>query len=151
MPISRDDLRAVVREELREMHTFKSLRKNGDTWPGWFNKIFTVDRVVGAVILVFVFGGRVERYATDFTTTTEDVKSLKTAQSQLATDIAQFRGLITKYEDLFRTEQTHATKTDVNALSDRVSLTVTRQEYQAVIRQQILPRLDRIEKQLAGN
>jgi hypothetical protein len=138
-------LRRVVREE----SGFKSLRKNGESWPAWVAKIVTPDRVLWFFMALFVLGGRAEKYTNDLSTALSTTSSLKSDIDELKTTIQSQEKLIRAQADMAsEQERMHATKTDVSRLGSQVQLTITRQEWQSTMRTQILPRLERIERRL---
>lgn len=138
-----------------------SLKKNGHTWPQWFGKVLTVDRIILVLIAVgsFVFsaGGQINqarrelRSAADQATAASGTAAVAAAKSedaavksQAATNqMLQMRQELTSVIDAMKKQQ--AISDDLNA---RVALSVTRTEFRAALNQQVLPRLERIEQKV---
>lgn len=142
--ITAEDLKAI-KEAVREYNSF---RKNGESWWQWLQKIVTPQNVLLVLIGAYTVGGRAQRLET---TSVEALETAKEAARVIAVqqdEMAAMRKVIDSQATIIdRQETMHATKGDVGALADRVSLAITRQEFQKFHREQILPRLERIERQ----
>lgn len=143
-------IRKVVREELRDMVTVKGLRKNGDTWPGWLMKVFTLDRIVGGIALIFLLGQKAQVYTGGLDGAVADIKRIVSEQmafrNEVAADIADVRRLV---EDQKQKADAHAAAESRlhRELEDRLSASITRGEVNQMT-DQIIRRLDRIERTL---
>lgn len=151
-----DNIREIMRKEIEES---RSLRKNGSTWRSWLVKLFTPERVLLAVILVFQFGGNVA-----------DARRRLNEASRLASEAAEKAGLVAKQADAAAAavesarvqidgaqEQLRGVSVALEKqsqfnrdLDERIRRDVTRSEFMSVVQQQILPRLQRIEDEVRG-
>lgn len=140
-------LKRMIREVLDEQ---RSLRKNGETWSEYARKIVTPERVMLVLLVLFRFGGdlrdaqRALETATRQATEASEKADAASAKAQAAADTLFF--VQRNLEAVMATIKEQATFND--QIKGKVDLAVTRQEFNAAMRQQILPRLERIERRI---
>lgn len=145
----------------RVMADRASLVKNGHTWGQWFGKVFTVDRIILIAVAVFSFafnfGGQINdarrelKTAASQATTASQTAANAAAKSEdaaLKSQAATAQMLQMRQELTTAIEELKQQKAVTANLGDRVSLNVTRNEFRAALTQQVLPRLERIEKKV---
>lgn len=143
--------RSMVHQELNDREGLRALRKNGDTWPEWLMKHLTIQNIAIAVLLIYQLGGRVVRYDDAVETARIAAETARVAatavqkQEQLSSeflgDLNRLDGLLERHSAQLKAQE------DTNRLlSEQVRLNVTRGEFQRVVQQQLVPRLERIEK-----
>lgn len=136
-----------------------SVKKNGDTWAQYLGKVVTPDRLLLAAVLVFQFGGQ-------FQQARAQLDGLVTDRQDVATQLAGARELLEKQQaaqsqqaatlNLLRS-QTDALMAESEKfrvlstrLADQVRGSVTRNEFNTTVQQQLLPRLERIERTIGS-
>jgi hypothetical protein len=126
----------------------QSLRKNGESWKAYLGKVFTVDRILLLIVLIYQLGGQVKSYTSQLEGLVKREEAVLDQQRTLTTQIAAQRGLVEEQGELVMglMNETARLEQARRQLDDRISRTVTRQEFKAAIEERILPRLDRIEK-----
>lgn len=146
-----DDNRVLVAELLKALKHQQSLTKNGEPWADYLTKLITPGRIMwtflaigNAIQLIWLLGVQYR-----------DVQVRLEASDQTA---AIVKGLEenTQKQDALTTElagtvqalmnENAALATTAKGLNDRVSLTITRGEFNRVMQLQIIPRLEKIEK-----
>jgi hypothetical protein len=141
----------LVKELLEALAAQRSLKKNGESLPEWLLKVITPGRIMWFLLavsqlvqLTWIAGGKFR-----------DVQVRLEASDQTASIV---KGLEenTKKQDVITTElagtveelmaQNAALAATARGLNDRVSLTITRAEFNRAMQLQIIPRLEKIEK-----
>lgn len=138
-----------------------SLKKNGHTWPQWFGKVLTVDRLILVAVAVFSFvfnfGGQISdarrelKTAAQQATTASQVAAVAASKSEDAAQksqdaTAEMLKMRTELTDVIAAMKKQQAVSD--GLNERISLNVSRNEFRAALTQQVLPRLERIEKKV---
>lgn len=147
------DLVEAIREVMRhELEDRASIKKNGHTWAQYLGKLITPERIALAVMTAFTVGGY-------FTDAKRDLREA-TSQAKTATDLARTASkaadaasdtLTQTRLDLAAVIADLHTQAGFNTdMSNKLAMSVTRFEFQSAIRQQIMPRLERIERRLDG-
>lgn len=150
--ITRQDLRNEIHKELLQ---FNSPKKNGEPWSEYRAKLVTIPNigilitmVCSIVVFIFSLGGRAVSLESDTAKALEAAKAATAANARLMEELAATRKVMDlQAVALKQQEAMHATKADVAAVRAAISLAITRGEFQRFHREQILPRLDRIENQ----
>lgn len=127
-----------------------SLLKNGDSWKDYLGKVFTVDRILLLILLIYQFGGQVATFNRERSDVLQSQASLT---KQHDTVLQQMKAAQELQSDTGEAVLTLYRETDRLAkvsrqLEDRMNRTVTRSEFQSTVQQRLLPRLERIEKAL---
>ncbi len=139
-----EQLREIIRHELGDR---ASLKKNGHTWGQYLGKLVTPERVMLAILAVFSFGGRVQEMQAGVAEAVKVAAQAKEVQTRLLKEISSLRDTVDEQKSVIADQQmSHATKSDVVAVSDRIRLNVTRREFEEAIYRGLVPRLDRIEQ-----
>lgn len=142
-------LEEIVREQESQKHR-GSLRKNGESWKAYLGKVFTVDRILLLIVLIYQFGGQVQSFKTEQANV---VQSQATIAKQHEAVLQQMRTASELQEETGQVVLELMSETDrlskvSRTLEDRMNRTVTRAEFQSAIQQRLIPRLERIEKSL---
>jgi len=165
-----DDQSALVTELLKALNERHSVKKNGESWRAWIRKVSTPERwfalvtmlVTTAFTSIFWMGGEWRVWRSDVaaisaiktevtTTVTATKEEIAKQMKEAAAVTAEARELNKKYEENVDAlmEQTALLERTTRGLDQRVSRTVTRQDFNELanlVRNQIAPQLQRIEK-----
>lgn len=154
----RSDNDGQVEEMVKHaLENYFSVKKNGDTWKQYVVKVVTPDRILLLALLVYTAGGQVQLFKLQVNGLLEREKNVVTQQKAITAQQEQQRVLQSEQARTIQTlkqetetlmnenEKFHSLSTRLN---DQIRGYVTRSEFNSVIRQQILPRLDRIEKKV---
>lgn len=141
------DLKAIEQVVNHVFTERTSFKKNGGTWKQWAGKVVTIERaalaVVSAGVIVFTAGGNFQAARRDLADAVTKSTAASEENKKTAALIVDVKSEIA---DLTKTMRVQAT---LNATFDQqLKLGVTRPEFFAVIQQQVLPRLERIERRL---
>lgn len=154
----RSDQRALIKSIVQDaIRDERSFRRNGHTWAQWFEKIVTPQNVLLAIIVVFQFGGKVQRFDTDLSTQQERTRVMQAQHEEINRQIADIILLMKKsdaalsetraqLDELRRSANQRAAAMTV--LSDQVHQAVKRNEFNAAVNQTIVPKLERIEEKV---
>lgn len=134
-----------------------SLKKNGDTWKTYLGKVVTPERVMLLIMLIYQFGGQMQRVTTNLEGLDQREQVLTqqhhelTAQMRAARDLQNMQGEIVM--DLMAqtnrlSEEGKRLEEARVRLTDDMRRTVKRDEFERALKQQLLPRIDRIERAL---
>jgi hypothetical protein len=144
------EVKKAVREVVKyELDSRSKPFKNGEAWSMWLWRTITPERVGLGVLLLFQLGGgysdvkhALEDAATKAKAAVETSNETAKKADAIAVSLADTNK---KLEDATKRIEEH-TQLDAD-IKDRVMQSPTRSEFQAALNQQILPRLERIEKQ----
>lgn len=144
---------AIVDRKLGER---LSLKKNGHTWGQYFEKSLTPERIfhlfAWVIVLAFTFGGNIRDAKQQLADAAAkaDAASAKSEAAAIKADTAA------KTIDQIRLDLSNAVNTIEEQkaaqiafraqVKDQLSTAVTRSEFRSVVTQEILPKLERIEK-----
>lgn len=154
---SREQMRVLVDEALRERVGLYSLKKNGHTLGQWLDKAVTPERVGILVLLavqfIYMVGGRMHEYDEGMQTLAEQQRRTDVMQKQHQDINAQIADIVAMQKrdaqaQLETRELVDLTVKQNAAIQSRMQLQPTRQEVNSTTQQQLIPRLDRIERQL---
>lgn len=146
-----ETIRRVVEEAIAAQLDHRLIgtwKKNGHSWSHWFGTFLSPDRAA-AIVVTLLLGAvgvgmyleRRDRQLTDaFRDSQIAVVSVQAVEQHLRDEVARLQSVIDSGQQM--------TADEVALIRNEISLAVTRVEFNAAIRQQILPRLDRIEKSL---
>jgi hypothetical protein len=153
---SADDITEIGEIFAHTLADRSSLKKNGHTWREWVVKVFTPERLVlifvAIISMAYSFGGDIRAARTQLTTAAAkaDVASTKAELAAAKSEAAAVTNveLQQQLQGVIHTlQEQKAQQATFNAqINDRVALAVTRAEFRSAVTQQILPRLERIEK-----
>lgn len=141
-------MKKIVHDEVKA-RTSSWPKKNGDGLLGYLGRLITPERIALAFLLAYQVGGRVQEITTE-------MRGFEQKNALLATQVADVNANVERLGHAQQAAAGLAVKQDAAitdlkartvALNQRLSLTVTRGEFQEAVEQRILPRLDRIEKQ----
>ena len=144
------DLESVIRQAVRHEFEARGLRKNGETWATYVSRQITPERIGLVVLLLFNFGGAARDAQQQLKVSTEQAAaaSANAATASRTADRAA-ASLEETRQQLDRMTTDLKQQAEANRdLKDRVALSVTRAEFSAALAQQVLPRLERIERRL---
>lgn len=137
-----------IQESQRVASHRNSLIKNGETWWQYIGKVFTVDRILLLIVLIYQIGGRVQYY----TSRLDDVqKQQELVAKQHEAVVEQMRNTLTLQQQLAEAVEIQKSETArlsqvSRQLNDRISLTVTRREFERALAERISQPLNRIER-----
>jgi hypothetical protein len=149
-----DRIAGVVKHVLEDQ---SSLKKNGHTWAEWLGKVVTPERVMLLGLTLFSLGGRLSDAQRELAVATKqasDAIDTAAAASKQAMVAAQQVAATTQTLSEVRKDIDAITKALKSAeasrveMGGRVQLAVTRGEFQRVVNQQLIPRLERIERRM---
>lgn len=152
-----DALQVMIQKTVHdEIRAFGTLSKNGDSWGGWMLRIATPERIFWLMCAIFVLGGRVRDYESGQQGLQGQAEKLSAVYAAVEKDVRTLQAQIIEQSQFLKAQETQlnnvntaaATKADIARVEAQVRVSITRREFQATLRQQILPRLDRIEKRL---
>jgi hypothetical protein len=122
--------------------------KNGESWQVYLFRTFTLERIGLAILLIYNLGGGVHeaKVAIQSAAVGATEARARAEAASIKADIAadKIQEVQKQLEvAVIELQKQAAMGTDTR---DRMGMTVTRTEFNSTIKQQILPRLDRIEK-----
>ncbi len=144
------NIESVVREAVRHEFEARGLRKNGETWKAYVTRQVTPERICLVALLLFNFGGAAHDAQQQLKVSTEQAQaaSANAASASEKADRAAVSLEATR-QQLDRMTADLKQQAEANRdLKDRVAMSVTRAEFTAALAQQVLPRLERIERRL---
>ncbi len=137
-----------------------SMRKNGESWRDYLVKVITPDRILMAALLVYQVGGQVQLFKLQVNGLVDREKNLivqqenlnkqQTAQRELQVEQSRTIERLRTETDTLMEENAKFRQISVR-LTDQIKGSMTRSEFNSTVRQQILPRLERIERQVRSN
>lgn len=148
--ITEDALKAAVKDAVRDLLGVRGLVKNGESWGTFLLRQITLERIGLVILVLFQVGGGWQQAKHELAVATDRAIAL-TAQIEavgnkvdgVANKVnATTEGLAIVQYDMQRRQ---ALETDRD---DRINQSITRAEFNTVVNQQLLPRLDRIERQV---
>lgn len=151
----RDDMRRLMREVIRDE---RSLRKNGDDLASWLkHKVLTPERVALAILIIFQFGGRWQRFETDLSAYQERTRMMEAQHRAINDEIARITGYLKDVRALVdlqnklgvaQAAELKDQASRLSAVATQQQAAPTRRDINAIANQQLLPRLQRIEDRL---
>lgn len=144
------DLESVIRKAVRYEFDSRGLRKNGETWKAYVARQITPERLGLLALLIFNLGGGVRDAQEQLRRAAVQAQTASTkadTASQRADSTAQALDATRRQLDQMAADLKR--QSDANRdVQDRIAMSVTRSEFASAIAQQVLPRLERIERRL---
>jgi hypothetical protein len=149
-----EQIKEIVYQALREQSSFK---KNGHSWREWIQKFVTPQNIILIFVLVFNAGGWWREQRADQAAIRERTTMLQEQHDLIVAKMQDIEGRLKLQGDLSISQgeqlkvaagAAEAARRQVALVSQAQKGTITRDEFNAAIRQQLVPRLDRIEKTL---
>lgn len=146
------ELREVFKSDMQDaLKHAKSLRRNGDTVKDYVWKlllaVFTVDRIVFVALIALTFGyARIQRWDGYGAQISAAATEVDAAKKELEAVVEGTKVQTSTIQNLVDDHQ--KTTDELRKVQELLPQAVTRSEFQSTIRQQILPRLERIELKL---
>lgn len=134
-------------EQQYQLTQRQSLRKNGESWMRYLGKVFTLDRILLLIVLIYQFGGQVQSYKTQLANLVEARTAVIQQQAAVTEQVAvQKRITETQGESVAQLiAETNRLALVVGHLDDQMKLTITRSELKDAVDGRLIPRLERIE------
>lgn len=130
----------VLHKTIESRAGWRSLKKNGESWPVFITRQITFDRIILIGLAVFALGRTVQQYDEKVTQAINAAAIITEQQRQTANELKILREQVAQQAD-----QLQRASEQVKMFEDALRLTVQRTEFRSTVDQQILPRLNRME------
>lgn len=138
-----DPIVQQVGQALDSRSGLRGLKKNGHTWAEWLLQNLSLERMLLLVIAIYTIGGNVADAQHDIKEAVQKAEDAIERVERAGQTLAEAQR---KHEEVVSTQERLAT--ELAAVKDGIAQAVKRGEFRSAIQQQILPRLERIERRI---